>query len=239
MSDLFVGTLFVMDKDDVRAAAAPPDAAQRERALDVTRSWIVEAPAGSGKTGLLIQRYLKLLAEENVTQPGEVLAITFTKKAAAEIRDRVLESLEGAAHDAPANESEFDRETRTLANAVLQKDRRLKWGLLETPQRMNLKTIDSLCALIAGAMPVLSGGGGRMAQMEDALPLYQLAARRTMMQLGGEDEALNDRAAGGAAASRRQPRRLRTAAGRDARPPRSVGRTHPVARVGVGRRLSG
>ena len=191
MSDLFVGTLFVMDKDDVRAAAAPPDAAQRERALDVTRSWIVEAPAGSGKTGLLIQRYLKLLAEENVTQPGEVLAITFTKKAAAEIRDRVLESLEGAAHDAPANESEFDRETRTLANAVLQKDRRLKWGLLETPQRMNLKTIDSLCALIAGAMPVLSGGGGRMAQMEDALPLYQLAARRTMMQLGGEDEALN------------------------------------------------
>ena len=192
MKDLFVGTLFVMDKDgDARAAVLPPDAAQRERALDVRRSWIVEAPAGSGKTGLLIQRYLKLLAEENVTQPGEVLAITFTKKAAAEIRDRVLESLESAAHDAPANESQFDRETRTLAKAVLEKDKRLKWGLLETPQRMNLKTIDSLCALIAGSMPVLSGGGGRMAQVEDALPLYQLAARRTMMQLGGEDEALN------------------------------------------------
>ena len=225
MSDLFVGSLFAMEKDeDLRAAAPPPDAAQRERALDVTRSWIVEAPAGSGKTGLLIQRYLKLLASENVTQPAEVLAITFTKKAAAEIRERVLVSLESAAHDAPANESQFDRETRTLAKAVLEKDRRLKWGLLETPQRMNLKTIDSLCALIAGSMPVLSGGGVRMAQVEDALPLYQLAARRTMMQLGGEDEALN------AALQEVLLHRdgnladCEAAAGRNARPARPVGR---------------
>ena len=196
MSDLFVGSLFdLFDKVTAPPVPStevpPPDAAQREQALDVTRSWIVEAPAGSGKTGLLIQRYLKLLAEENVAQPGEVLAITFTKKAAAEIRERVLESLESAARDAPANERQFDRDTRGLAKAVLEKDRRLKWGLLETPQRMNLKTIDSLSALIAGAMPVLSGGGSRMSPVEDSLPLYQAAARRTMMQLGGEDEALN------------------------------------------------
>ncbi len=201
MNDLYVGSLFDLIKDeDVQAVPSqvpatstrPPDAAQREQALDITRSWVVEAPAGSGKTGLLIQRYLKLLAEESVIQPGQVLAITFTKKAAAEIRERVVSQLESAVREDPVKDTPFDRETRALAEAVLKKDGRLKWGLLEAPQRMNVNTIDSLNALIAGSMPVLSGGGGHMSPVEDAFPLYQLAARRTVMQLGGEDEALNE-----------------------------------------------
>jgi ATP-dependent exoDNAse (exonuclease V) beta subunit len=164
--------------------------ADRERAIDVTRSWIVEAPAGSGKTGLLIQRYLKLLALPSIEQPEQVIAVTFTLKATGEIRERIVKELERA-RGADNSKDEFDRRTRRLAAAVLERDRALSWGLLDHPRRLNVRTIDSICAEIARSLPVLSGSAG-LVPLENANVLYQLAAERTLMQLGGEDHALSD-----------------------------------------------
>lgn len=65
----------------------PPDNEARELALDITQSHHVEAPAGSGKTMLLVARFLKLLSR--VRHPHEILALTFTNKAAGEMKTRM------------------------------------------------------------------------------------------------------------------------------------------------------
>ena len=170
------------------------DLADRDQALNTRTSCIVEAPAGSGKTGLLMQRYLKLLAEESVAEPEEVLAITFTNKATAELRERIVEQLQSAHSDKPlsASASTFDHETRTLATAALARDAQLHWHILDRPQRLNIRTIDSICAEIANSLPLLSGSGGSRRPTPDATPLYRLAAQRTLMQLGGSDNDLHE-----------------------------------------------
>ena len=165
------------------------DAAERAAALDVTTSCIVEAPAGSGKTGLLIQRFLKLLA--TVDEPAQVLALTFTNKATAEMQERVLEALRSTADGTAKLDSDFARLTVQLAQDVLAHDAERGWCLLERPQRLNIRTIDSLCGEIARSLPLLSGEAGLSRPVQDAAPLYARAARAVTMQFGGDDEALN------------------------------------------------
>ena len=134
------------------------DQQARRDALDVTRSFIVQAPAGAGKTELLIQRYLKLLAV--VDNPEEVIAITFTRKAAAEMQFRVLGALQLALH-AEQSLEEHQKLTRSLAQAALQRDSECGWQLLANPRRMRIQTLDSLQASIARSRPVFSPEGAR------------------------------------------------------------------------------
>src|SRR6201993_1312096 len=120
-----------MDEAAGRASAlelalelAATDSAARARALDVTRSFLVQAPAGSGKTELLIQRFLALLA--HVDRPERIVAMTFTRKAAAEMRDRIIEALRLAAAGA-APDDEHEQRTLELAQRALAQDARHGW----------------------------------------------------------------------------------------------------------------
>ncbi|HXR74485.1 MAG TPA: UvrD-helicase domain-containing protein [Bryobacteraceae bacterium] len=152
----------------------------RHRALTPDQSFLVEAPAGSGKTELLIQRYLRLLAV--VKRPESVVAMTFTRKAAAEMKERVLQALLSATAGKPV-ESGYAQLTRGLANAVLDQDRLHDWRLLEDASRLQIQTIDSLCAMLTRQMPLLAGFGSPPEVIEHAEHLYRLAARRAIVRL--------------------------------------------------------
>jgi len=162
-----------------------PDLAERARALDPRRSFIVEAPAGSGKTELLIQRVLALLA--TVDRPEEVAAITFTIKAAAEMRRRVFEALRSARHE-PRPEAPHAARTWELAAAVLARNDAKGWKLEESAERLRVQTIDALCASLTRQMPVLSRFGGQPDSVEDASAMYVEAARELLAHLEEGDE---------------------------------------------------
>ena len=162
------------------------DDQQRIKALNPSQSFIVEAPAGSGKTGLLVQRFLLLLA--SVRRPESVVAMTFTRKAAAEMKERVLKALEQASHNTPVR-SAYDQRTRDLALAALGNDHARDWRLLSDPSQLQIQTIDSLCATLTRQMPLLSRFGGSPAVRENAEELYTLAARRTLRVLAESDPA--------------------------------------------------
>ncbi len=155
------------------------DETNRKRALDLA-SFIVEAPAGAGKTELLTQRYLKLL--QTVNAPEEIIAITFTNKAAAEMRLRILDSLMLASkHTQPTQAHK--QITYALSLLALQKSQAHNWQLIENPSRLRIFTIDSLCAYLARQMPLMSRFGAQPKVTNDAALLYTQAAEQTLALL--------------------------------------------------------
>lgn len=154
----------------------PSDSGVRAAAIDPTQSFLIQAPAGSGKTELLTDRILALLA--TVNRPEEIVAITFTRKAASEMHARVLAKLRAGQQDPPTQEHK--RRSWELAQTAMQRSRELGWNLLEYPARLSVRTIDSFSAYLVRAMPWLSAMGGMPAITENAREHYCAAARATL-----------------------------------------------------------
>lgn len=159
------------------------DTTNREIALNLT-SFIVEAPAGAGKTELLTQRYLKLL--DTVDSPEEIIAITFTNKAASEMKKRIMDSLI-MANDGVKPPDAHKITTFDLGQQALARSAALGWNLLATPSRLRIYTIDSLSGNLSRQMPLLSRFGAQPAVRDDASVYYQEAATKTLANLDEKD----------------------------------------------------
>jgi ATP-dependent helicase/nuclease subunit A len=160
-------------------AAAPPEPAvertptpEQAAAIEARgRDVLLEAGAGSGKTGVMVERYVRLVVDENVSTDA-VLAFTFTDKAAAELRARVRAEL-----------------SRRAAGSGAKAVRAA--GLLSTVGGAWITTIHGFCNRVLAAHPVAAGvdPGFRVLDQPEA----ERAAREAF------DSALAEFLAGGAA----------------------------------------
>ena len=162
----------------MRRCAAADDAPRARAASDAARLGAARRrPAGSGKTAVLTQRFLRLLC--TVEDPGEILAITFTRKAAAEMRARVMRALRGEL--APSDPGHA-RSCRRYAAAALRARRRRAAGTCSAePQSLRIQTIDAFNYALACQLPVASRVGGTLNVTESPRALYARAARRTLL----------------------------------------------------------
>ncbi len=156
------------------------DQAARLEAVSTGGSVLVQAPAGSGKTTLLAQRYLRLLAA--VEAPESILALTFTRRAAQEMQDRVVSALQAASlSTCPTG---VNRRTWDLAVSARRHLQALGIDIEQHPSRLRIETIDSFNAWLAAQLPITSGAGGRLSIVADARHLYEEAARRALSHEG-------------------------------------------------------
>jgi hypothetical protein len=119
--------------DEEAPAPADPDTEAREFARDPGHNVVLEASAGTGKTSVLVTRYVNLLTRG--VEPANILAITFTRKAAAEMRERIIRELRRA-----AEQSTFDR---------------ARWAAIrDRLADIQISTIDAFCLSLLREFPL-------------------------------------------------------------------------------------
>ena len=160
------------------------DQKARAEALDVSQSFIVKAPAGSGKTQLLIQRYLSLLASA-CEHPRQILALTFTRKAAATMRSSILAILRAAR--ANTNSEAWLPDSWRLALAACQQAQRRGWQLIDDAEHLRIGTIDSFCSSICQVAPDLAPLPANFTLSPSPNLLYRRAARQLIYTTEPQD----------------------------------------------------
>jgi len=124
-------------------------------ACNPERSVIVSACAGSGKTWLLVARMIRLLLAG--AKPQEILALTFTRKAAQEMRDRLyglLEEFSTADDNTLIHELHVRGLTKEEAKSLLPQARALYIKVLSSPQAIVIDTFHGWFGRLLGAAPV-------------------------------------------------------------------------------------
>ena len=124
-------------------------------ACNPERSVIVSACAGSGKTWLLVARMIRLLLAG--AKPAEILALTFTRKAAQEMRDRLyglLEEFSTADDDSLIHELHIRGLSEDEAKHLLPQARALYIKVLSSPQAIVIDTFHGWFGRLLGAAPV-------------------------------------------------------------------------------------
>ncbi len=141
----------------------PIDHKTREEVINPESSFLVQAPAGSGKTTTLARRILQLLTV--VEDPKEIIAISFTNKAAAEMHTKVVEQYQD-----PVNVE--------VVKKIEARARELKWNE-DFMDLLEIMTIDSLASKITRQAPLLSESLF-MNTSDDPYAVYEAAVKETM-----------------------------------------------------------
>ncbi len=163
---------------------APRDAKARAQALDPAGSYIVQAPAGSGKTALLVGRFLALLG--CVSRPEKILALTFTRKAASEMRARIGQALSHAASLHAAGQPVAAEDTLgALALSAVQHAERNGWELMRSLDQLRVMTLDSFNSELVRQMPLGEGASAQSEVLSWPDGLYQRAIERAIVDAEG------------------------------------------------------
>ncbi len=150
------------------------------KALDTQRNIAVMASAGSGKTATLVERYIELMQQNTSIGVRNILAITFTQKAAAEMRERVGERL---------------REAIEVIDVASEREHML--NLLDDLPAARISTIHAFCAALLREFPLESGVDPTFSVLEevDAEALRLQALRQTLELLARRPDDDGDKRA--------------------------------------------